>query len=191
MDSHGIVIVLLPFLAYTETSVTSECFNNKTGVNGCCQDYRNVSGKCEACIGSWGTECRKTVHLVIMDLDVVIGAIVVIGRHAIPKKDVSGHSRSFLTYMKMLTAPLSTTPDLDLDDSTNTEASLLVASGLLILLLLCVLLIGYKKMKKQSEPIQRCAGQKVIYDDLNVSRIVDNGGEYDIPACIDNSNKTD
>lgn len=48
--------------------------------------------------------------------------------------------------MKMLTAPLSTTPDLDLDDSTNTEASLLVASGLLILLLLCVLLIGYKKM---------------------------------------------
>lgn len=27
MDSHGIVIVLLPFLAYTETSDTSECFN--------------------------------------------------------------------------------------------------------------------------------------------------------------------
>lgn len=45
--------------------------------------------------------------------------------------------------------------------------------------------------KKQSEPIQRCAGQKVIYDDLRVSRIVDNDGEYDIPACIDNSNKTD
>lgn len=81
----------------------------------------------------------------------------------------------------MLTAPLSTTPDLDMDDSTNTEASLLVASGLLILLLLCVLLICYKKIKKQSELIQRYAGQKVIYDDLRVSRIVDNGGEYDIP----------
>lgn len=51
--------------------------------------------------------------------------------------------------MKMLTEPLSTTrttPDLDLDDSTNTEVSLLVASGLLILLLLCALLICYKKM---------------------------------------------
>lgn len=45
--------------------------------------------------------------------------------------------------------------------------------------------------KKQSEPIQRCAEQKVTYDDLRVSRIVDIGGEYDIPACIDNSNKTD
>lgn len=28
-----------------------------------------------------------TVHLVIMDMDVVKGAIVVIGRHAIPNKD--------------------------------------------------------------------------------------------------------
>lgn len=35
--------------------------------------------------------------------------------------------------------------------------------------------------KKQSELIQRYAGEKVIYDDLRVSRIVDNGGEYDIP----------
>lgn len=123
----------------------------------------------------------------------------------------------------MLTAPLSTTPDLGLDDSTNTEASLLVASGLLILLLLCALLMCYKKLwalfiifinisksstflwfdlvslnafefffrKKQSEPIQTCAGQKVMYDDLRVSRIVDIGREYDIPACTDNSNKTD
>lgn len=34
-----------------------------------------------------------TVHLVIMDLDVVIGAVVVIGRYAIPNKDVLSHSR--------------------------------------------------------------------------------------------------
>lgn len=27
MDSHGIVIVLLPFLIYTETSDTLECFD--------------------------------------------------------------------------------------------------------------------------------------------------------------------
>lgn len=33
------------------------------------------------------------VHLVNMDLDVVKGAIVVIGRYAIPNKDVSSHSR--------------------------------------------------------------------------------------------------
>lgn len=34
-----------------------------------------------------------TVHLVIMDLDVVIGAVVVIGRYAIPNKDVLNHLR--------------------------------------------------------------------------------------------------
>uniref|UniRef100_A0A8W8JZS7 Uncharacterized protein n=1 Tax=Magallana gigas TaxID=29159 RepID=A0A8W8JZS7_MAGGI len=181
MDSHGIVIVLLPFLAYTETSVTSECFNNKTGVNGCCQDYRNVSGKCEACIGSWGVECRNNCTPFFYGFGCRQRCNCSNRQTCDPKEGCIGSFK----------APLSTTPDLDLDDSTNTEASLLVASGLLILLLLCVLLIGYKKMKKQSEPIQRCAGQKVIYDDLNVSRIVDNGGEYDIPACIDNSNKTD
>lgn len=34
-----------------------------------------------------------TVYLVIMDLDVVKGAVVVMGRHAIPNKDVSSLSR--------------------------------------------------------------------------------------------------
>lgn len=34
--------------------------------------------------------------------------------------------------------------------------------------------------KKQSERIQLSAGQKVFYEEIRVSGIVDNGGEYDI-----------
>lgn len=34
--------------------------------------------------------------------------------------------------------------------------------------------------KKQSEPFQLSAGQKVFYEEIGVSGIVDNGGEYDI-----------
>uniref|UniRef100_A0A8W8K3Q6 Uncharacterized protein n=1 Tax=Magallana gigas TaxID=29159 RepID=A0A8W8K3Q6_MAGGI len=170
------VLVSYMYLNYSEAFEHQVCFNDKIEVYECCQDFRNVSGKCEACIGSWGFKCRNNCSFGYYGF-------------GCRQKCNCNYHHTCHPIQGCIEAPLSTTPDLDLDDLTNTEASLLVASGLLILLLLCVLLICYKKMKKQSKPIQRCAGQKVMYDDLRVSRIVDNGGEYDIPACIDNSNK--
>lgn len=44
------------------------------------------------------------------------------------------------------TEPSSRTPNPDLDDITTLEAYLLLASGLLILLLLCTIFICYRKM---------------------------------------------
>lgn len=44
------------------------------------------------------------------------------------------------------TEPSSRTPNPDLDDITTLEAYLLLASGLLIILLLCTIFICYRKM---------------------------------------------
>nr|XP_022290357.1 uncharacterized protein LOC111101994 [Crassostrea virginica] len=41
------------------TDDNSLCYNKWTNITKCCQDYKNVSGTCEACIGSWGKECTK------------------------------------------------------------------------------------------------------------------------------------
>lgn len=78
----------------------------------------------------------------------------------------------------------SSTPYTDPDDFTTKELSLLVVSGLLMLLLLCILLKSYRNMKKQSKPIQNYAdGQEIIYDDIRDSRMVDNGGGASPGVC--------
>ncbi|XP_048730506.2 uncharacterized protein LOC125647748 isoform X2 [Ostrea edulis] len=44
----------VPVLSFDNSTI---CNNKKTGENKCCTDYRNVSGSCEPCIGSWGNDC--------------------------------------------------------------------------------------------------------------------------------------
>eukprot|EP00105_Crassostrea_gigas_P026214 XP_011447054.1 PREDICTED: multiple epidermal growth factor-like domains protein 6 [Crassostrea gigas] len=59
METKRIVttIVLLQVLIDIITSETALCLNSKNAVYECCQDYKNISGNCEACIGSWGRDC--------------------------------------------------------------------------------------------------------------------------------------
>ncbi|XP_052716797.1 multiple epidermal growth factor-like domains protein 10 [Crassostrea angulata] len=168
------VLILYMYLNYIEAFKNPVCFNDKTGVYECCQDYRNVSGKCEACIGSWGVECRNNCT-----------------------RGFYGHgcrSRCSCSYkqtcdpkqgcIKSLEAPLSTTPNADLGGFTTIKDSLLVVSGFLILLLLCTILICNRKMRKQSKPIKTYAdGQEVIYNDIRDFQIVDNSSVTSTRVC--------
>ncbi|XP_052717729.1 uncharacterized protein LOC128189942 [Crassostrea angulata] len=174
MDSQGIGIVLMPYFIYIVTSNSTECFNNKAGIFECCQDYRNVSGICEACIGSWGTECRNNCSFGYYGLGCRYRCYCSYQQTCDPKQ---GCIESFKE-------PSSRTPNPDLDDVTNLEAYLLVASGLLILLLLCTIFICNRKMTKQSKPIQSYAdGQEDIYDDIRGSRMVDNNSDPLTRVC--------
>nr|XP_022311027.1 multiple epidermal growth factor-like domains protein 10 [Crassostrea virginica] len=53
------IIHVLYGLIFNHTDETSICLNGQTGKRECCQDYRNVSGICKACIGSWGKHCTR------------------------------------------------------------------------------------------------------------------------------------
>ncbi|XP_065940959.1 cell death abnormality protein 1-like isoform X2 [Magallana gigas] len=57
MNSQIFINVLLP--GYFQVSLTESavCVNNLTKQRNCCTDYRNISGRCEACIGLWGKDC--------------------------------------------------------------------------------------------------------------------------------------
>ncbi|XP_065934961.1 multiple epidermal growth factor-like domains protein 10 [Magallana gigas] len=178
MDSQGIVILLMPYFIYIETSdIADECFNNKTGIHECCQDYKNVSGKCEACIGSWGIECRNNCLFGHYGFGCRQRCSCSYGQTCDPKKGC-------IEPFKASSEPSSRTPNPDLDDITTLEAYLLVASGLLILILLCTIFICYRKMKKQSKPIQTYAdGQEDIYDDIRGSRMVDNESDPSTRVC--------
>nr|XP_034317077.1 multiple epidermal growth factor-like domains protein 10 [Crassostrea gigas] len=175
MDSHGI-IVLLPFLVYTETSDTSECFDNQTGLYKCCQDYRNVSGKCEACIGSWGIECRNNCTIYHYGFGCRERCNCSYKHTCDPKQGC----------IDPFEAPSNITPNPDLDDFTIIEASLFVVCGFLISLLLCTILICNRKMRKQSKPKKTYAvkdGQEVIYNDIRDSQMVDNGSATSTRVC--------
>ncbi|XP_052716796.1 multiple epidermal growth factor-like domains protein 10 isoform X2 [Crassostrea angulata] len=156
----------MPFFIYIETSDGAMCFNNKTGV--CCQDYRNVSGKCEACIGSWGIECRFNCPFGHYGFGCR-------KRCNCSYKQICDPKQGCIGPFEASTAPQSITPNPDLEYFPKIEASLLVVSGILILLLLCTILICNRKLKKQSNPIQKYAdGQEVIYDDIRETRMFDN-----------------
>uniref|UniRef100_A0A8W8JXN4 Uncharacterized protein n=1 Tax=Magallana gigas TaxID=29159 RepID=A0A8W8JXN4_MAGGI len=175
MDSLGMVTVLLLYFIYTETSDASECRSKETGVQvyECCQDYRNVSGKCKACIGSWGYECRNNCSFGYYGFGCRSRCSCSYGQICDPKQ---GCIESFKAS--------SRTPNPDLDDFTSLEAYLLVASGLLILLLLCTVFICNRKLKKQSKPIQTYAdGEEDIYDDIRGSRMVDNNSDPLTRVC--------
>lgn len=53
----GVSVVWVQGFVYHNATDSSVCVHNVTGLRGCCSDYKNVSGKCEKCIGSFGKEC--------------------------------------------------------------------------------------------------------------------------------------
>ncbi|XP_034308771.1 protein draper-like [Magallana gigas] len=59
MDTQRIASVLLSYMYLIDIAASEDalCYNSKTAVYECCQDYKNVSGTCEACIGFWGKDC--------------------------------------------------------------------------------------------------------------------------------------
>ncbi|XP_078332137.1 uncharacterized protein LOC111113969 [Crassostrea virginica] len=54
--SFAVFFVFL-LLVFQGNADNTECLNNITKTVECCQDYKNISGKCEACIGMWGKNC--------------------------------------------------------------------------------------------------------------------------------------
>ncbi|XP_055995807.1 uncharacterized protein LOC125647227 isoform X2 [Ostrea edulis] len=52
------VIYFTTFVPFSSLGSIAICVHNITRQSECCQDYRNVSGTCEACIGSWGKDCQ-------------------------------------------------------------------------------------------------------------------------------------
>lgn len=51
--------MLVQCFVYHNATDISVCVQNVTGQHECCSDYKNVSGKCEECIGSFGKECAN------------------------------------------------------------------------------------------------------------------------------------
>ncbi|XP_055997234.1 multiple epidermal growth factor-like domains protein 6 [Ostrea edulis] len=44
----------------TNETESAYCTNDFRGKTKCCSNYRNVSGSCEPCIGSFGVDCNTT-----------------------------------------------------------------------------------------------------------------------------------
>ncbi|XP_055997233.1 cell death abnormality protein 1-like [Ostrea edulis] len=47
------------FILAANTTEHGDCYDELTGKPRCCSDYRNVSGRCEYCIGSFGENCSQ------------------------------------------------------------------------------------------------------------------------------------
>ncbi|XP_062589433.1 multiple epidermal growth factor-like domains protein 10 [Saccostrea cucullata] len=52
------VTYFLCSISYTSTSDITIC-TDSNGTQSCCHDYKNISGKCTACIGSYGKGCSN------------------------------------------------------------------------------------------------------------------------------------
>lgn len=177
-----ILIVLLPFLINIAISASAICYNNKTGVYECCQDYTNISGKCEACIGSWGKNC---------DINCSYGYY----GHGCRTKCNCGHQQKCDPKQGCIVSTPEISSPTIIDDSNMITVYLLAVSGLLILLLFGVVLICHRKVREQTKSSKRCSvtnyedkeeQEDPIYNDVSESRMVGNGVAissdiYDLP----------
>nr|XP_034304162.1 uncharacterized protein LOC105341984 isoform X1 [Crassostrea gigas] len=194
------IIVLLQVLIDIITSETAVCFNSRIAVYECCNDYKNSSGNCEECIGSWGkdcgnncsygyyghgcrTRCKCGYRQICDPQNGCVAEYQAIDRAECKNKTTGENCQD---YNSDDLANVKASSDFNVNPiDLTTLASLLAVSGLLILLLLGTVLYCNRKLKKEREPFKRCTvntlenqdGQEdMIYNDIRESRMVENGG---------------
>lgn len=69
-------VVCVQYFVYNNATDFSVCVHNVTGDSECCNDYRNVSGKCEKCIGLFGKKCTINALMVTMDMAAALSVTV-------------------------------------------------------------------------------------------------------------------
>nr|XP_034304152.1 protein draper-like [Crassostrea gigas] len=204
METKGIAIVLLSVLINTIISEAAVCFDNLTSSYECCQDYKNISGTCKECIGSWGKDCgnncnygyyghgcRKRCNCsYLQKCDPKNGCVEPYqatdsadctnnktGERCQNNTDVSANVKGTGNNIVAYSHSID----------NQTVVALLAVSGLVIVLLLGTVLYCNRKLKKKIEPFQRCTDHEVntseiqdgqddfIYNDIRESRMIDNG----------------
>ncbi|XP_056008228.1 multiple epidermal growth factor-like domains protein 10 isoform X1 [Ostrea edulis] len=173
----------VPISSFANSAIKGAiCENKKTGKNECCYNHRNVSGTCEACVGSWGRGCEQ---------DCEFGFF---GQFC--KEKCSCSQNQICNPVSGCVNVIDFTTESDQNEAgeaLNLQTIITAVGGVLVLSLIGTILFVRLKLKQDTNtgkmtssvpPGNECTFQleqkDCIYNDVRESRMIDNS---DLSPC--------